>query len=69
MLTNVFNSLGDELVFFQGKSDLGVKGWFSGWKVDIRGRESYHPIIFFEHKEDMKKEYDKVINGETDGYL
>ena len=24
--TNVFNKLGDELVFFEGHSDLGVKG-------------------------------------------
>lgn len=67
--TNVFNTLGDELVFFQGESDLGAKGWFSGWKANIRGRISYHPVMFFENEEDMKKEYDKVINGETEGYL
>ena len=67
--TNVFNKLGDELVFFEGHSDLGVKGWFSGWKVNIRGRKSYHPFSFFEKEEDMRKEYERVISGETEGYL
>ena len=67
--TNVFNVLGDQLVFFEGHSDLGVRGWFSGWKLDIRGRKSYHPFSFFENEEDMRKEYERVISGETEGYL
>ena len=67
--TNLFNDLGDQLVFFEGYSDLGVRGWFSGWKVNIRRKVSYHPFSFFENEEDMRKEYERVISGETDGYL
>ena len=68
--TSVFNRVGDELVFFEGVSDWGTIGWFSGWRVSIPGRNtSYHPSSFFESEEDMRKEYERVLNGETEDYL
>jgi hypothetical protein len=68
--TGVFNRVGDEVVFFEGYSDWGVRGWFSGWKIEIKERTTrYSTYMFFENEKDMREEYEKVINGQTEGYI